>query len=180
MKTLIPLLSLMVLLSGCFTIISDQTRTLVNPKVKYEEVQANPDGFLGTHLLVGGRIVASSSTNELSTMEIEQVPTDAQGVPFDLDKSAGRFIAESTTYYDSSMYVPGSVVTMVGEVTGKRSQLLNGTSYLYPVLAIKEIYHWDPEKFRAQNSARPENPYSATYDKPLPVRPLEPLIPRRY
>lgn len=172
----IPLLALLFLMNGCVTVISDQTRTLIDPKIKYESVQANPDSYLGKHLLVGGRIITSSSTNAISSMEIKQGLIDAEGVPIDLETSAGRFIAESTSHYDSSLYKPGSVVTLVGEVTGKRSQLLEGTPYLYPVLTIKEIFLWDAEKFDSKKPVIDANPYSYTFDQPMSVRPLAPLI----
>lgn len=170
------LLVLLLLMNGCVTVISDQTRTLIDPKIKYEAVQANPDGYLGKHLLVGGKIITSASSNAISSMEIKQGVIDAEGVPIDLETSAGRFIAESTSYYDSSLYKPGSVVTLVGEVTGKRSQPSDGAPYLYPVLTIKEIFLWDAEKFASKKQVIDANPYSYTFDQPMSVRPLAPLI----
>ena len=179
MKMLLAIL-ITLTLSGCVKAISDQNRALIDPTINYDAVQTAPDRFLGKHLLVGGRILSSQSTNELSRLEIRQIKVDSDGVPFDVEASGGRFFAESATYYDNSVYAPGSMVTLVGEVTGKRQQEVDGQPQTYPVLTIKEIYLWDPDKFGGRKSARDDNPYVNTHDKPLPERPLEPLIHRRY
>jgi outer membrane lipoprotein len=112
-------------------------------------------------------------------MEIMQLSIDKEGIPIDLNSSAGRFIAESTTFHDSALYSPNSLITLVGEVKGKRAQPLDGAPYLYPVLAIKEIYLWDPDKFGGRRFSQPANPYANTYDQPMPDRPLTPPIIRR-
>jgi len=170
------LLTLSFFLSGCITVISDQNRALVDPAIDYTDLKANPDNYLGKHVMLGGRIVAATSSSEISRMEIMQLPIDREGIPVDLRNSGGRFIAESTTFHDSALYPPTSLVTLVGEVKGKRSQPLDGAPYLYPVLTIKEIYVWDPDKFGGRRSAIPENPYANTYDQPMPVRPLAPHV----
>lgn len=163
------------MLSGCVQVISDQARTLVDPAASISSALSAPDSQLGKHILAGGRIVSATSSPALSSMEIEQYPVDAEGVLQNLDQSAGTFIAESTTFHDSTIYVPGSMVTMVGEVIGKRQVERNGVTMTLPVLTIKEIYLWDPEKFGGRKQYRLENPYAATHDKPLPERPLQPL-----
>jgi outer membrane lipoprotein len=172
------ILMLSFLLSGCVTIVSDQIRPLIDQSIGFSDLKANPDNYLGKYLLLGGKIIASSSSSDISRMEIMQVTIDKDGVPTDLDSSSGRFIAESPSFYDSAIYQPNSLVTIVGEVKGKREQSLDGAPYLYPVVSIKEIYLWDPDKF-SRRPTRPENPYVNSYDQPLPDRPLTPLINQR-
>lgn len=179
MKSLLIMLLAPLVLTGCVKAISDQSLALIDRSVTYAAVQSSPDSNLGKHLLVGGRIITATSTNELSSMEIEQYKVDQDGVPFDINQSAGRFIAESTAFYDRTIYRPGNLVTMVGEVTGKRQQVSDGITRLYPVLTIKELYLWDPDKFGGRKIQRDENPYVSTHDQPLPERPLAPFNPRR-
>jgi outer membrane lipoprotein len=173
------LLSLLLLLSGCVTVISNQIRPLIDKQVNYAAVQSAPDAYLGKYLLVGGKIVASTSSNELSSLELQQFEVDADGFPVDLTTFGGRFIAESTAYYDPALHKPGSLVTLVGEVRGKRSQMLDGKPYFFPVLTIKELYLWDPDKFGGRKQNLDINPYAYTHDQPMVERPLTPLIIKR-
>jgi outer membrane lipoprotein len=174
MKQLLILFSVLVL-SGCVKVVSDQVRPLIDPTVTFSAVKSTPDNYLGKHLLVGGKITAATITDGLSSLEIEQLPVDQEGIPHDIDQTGGHFIAESASHYDSINYRPGSIVTVVGEVTGKRHVTRDGVTMLYPVLTIKEIYLWDASKFGEKKRPTPENPYASTYDRPLPERPLTPL-----
>jgi outer membrane lipoprotein len=134
------------LLSGCATVISEETRKLVDPAVTFDKLREKPDSYLGKNVMVGGRIVAARNTKEGAVLEIVQLNLTQSGLPEDSFQSAGRFLATSVDFLDPSFFKPGRRITLVGEIKGKRTMPLDAIDYTYPVIAIREYYLWkDPD-----------------------------------
>lgn len=141
-RILFILALLITTLSGCAHVISDQSRSLVDPTVTYTMLKEKPDGFVGKHVLLGGVIAGVRNTGTGSQLEVMQVALDETGTPEDTFRSEGRFLAISESFLDSMIFKPDRLVTLVGEVKGKKIMTLDEVDYTYPVVAIKEIHVW--------------------------------------
>ncbi len=138
---IIPLLAL-IFLSGCAHVISEQSRKLVDPTITYGKLRENPEGFIGKYVMLGGMVAGAKNTKEGGSLEIVQVDLDSDDMPLDTFISGGRFLATTPTFVDMMIYKPGRLVTVVGEVKGKKTLPLDEIDYTYPVISIREIHAW--------------------------------------
>lgn len=144
MKTVLAVMLLGVaFFAGCATpVISEKTRSLVDSRLTFAQLKQNPEAFVGKYVMLGGVIAGVKNTKEGSQLEIMQVKLDDSGMPEDVFHTEGRFLALSHDFLDGMIYKPGRLVTLVGEVNGKKVQPLDEVDYTYPVLMIKEIHIW--------------------------------------
>uniref|UniRef100_A0A831TYB6 Outer membrane lipoprotein, Slp family n=1 Tax=Geobacter metallireducens TaxID=28232 RepID=A0A831TYB6_GEOME len=133
---------LIMALTGCAHVISGQSRLLVDPTVTYTMLREKPDSFVGKHVLVGGVIAGVKNTGSGSQLEVMQVALDETGMPENTFRSEGRFLAVSESFLDAMIFKPGRLVTLVGEVKGKKTMPLDEVDYTYPLVAIREIHVW--------------------------------------
>ncbi|KAF0219789.1 MAG: outer membrane [Geobacteraceae bacterium] len=136
----------MLLMSGCAHVISDQSMGLVDRTIAFGSLRENPEAFIGKYVLLGGSIVSTKNTNEGGELEVVQLPLDSSGSPEDSYNSGGRFLAVGSGFLDPAIYKQGRMVTVVGEVKGKRGMPLDEVEYTYPVIAIRELYLWKPSE----------------------------------
>lgn len=143
------------LLNGCSHVISAENLKLVDRSVGYRELQASPETFVGRTVLVGGVIAGLNSSGDLFTLEVAQLELLTNGVPDEDSRPGGRFLAISSQLIDPLFFRPGQLVTVVGEVKGKKVQKLDDADYPYPLIAIREL-----RQFRASGNFAPSrNPY---------------------
>lgn len=173
-------LAVLTALSGCARVISDQSRSLVDPTVQFAKLRENPDAFIGKTVMLGGRIASARNTKEGGVLEIVQFDLDGD-VPQDSFVSHGRFLATSVDFLDTLIYKADRQVTLVGEVKGKKTLPLDEVEYTYPVVAIREIFLWktgDNEKYLLYPPSR-YNPYYYGYgSEPYWDRPSLPALQR--
>ena len=89
--------------------------------------------------MLGGVIAAVTRGSEGTRLEVVQHAVGCTELPDESVHPEGRFLAVTPVTLDPEKFGPGTLVSMVGEVTGKKIQLLQGREYIYPVIAIKEI-----------------------------------------
>lgn len=147
MRTMLLLSATALCLAGCATVISKQSLQLADRGVSFAGLRQDPDRYIGRNLLLGGGIAGVRNTNEGGELEVVQFATDEEGKITDTAKSGGRFIASSSGFLDPAVYRTGLLVTIVGEVVGKKNMLLGDVVYAYPLLVIREIHLWKPEEF---------------------------------
>jgi len=131
-------------LVGCAQPFPPETLSKVNRSVTFPELQKNPEQHNGTWLMLGGVIVASRNTKEGTFIEVLQRPLDSDGQPLQTDETAGRFLARSDQFLDTAVYHQGRLITVIGEVAGKRIQPLDEVQYQYPLLIVKDLHLWNP------------------------------------
>lgn len=169
------------LLTGCTTIISEQSRRLVDTKVSFAELKKEPNGYVGKHIMLGGRIAGVKNTREGAQLEIVQFELNDRGIPEDSFISHGRFLATSSEYLDAMVFRHGMLITMVGEIKGKKLLRLEDMDYVYPLVALREWYLWPGTEYERCN-LYPSNlpgydPYYYGYGfEPFWSRPFAPAI----
>jgi outer membrane lipoprotein len=130
------------IISGCVHAISDEGLRLADRSLSFRTVRVNPDLYIGKHIIVGGTIAAVRNGKDGAELEVVQLDLDRTGMPEDAIRSGGRFLATSTDFLDNMIYSAGKMLTILGEITGKKTKKLEERDYSYPVLAIKEIHLW--------------------------------------
>lgn len=138
-KLFVMMLPFLLLLAGCTHWISEQSRGLADRTIDFSSLSKNPDGYTGKYVMLGGTIAAIQRGREDTQLEVIQRNIGCLELPDESIPSGGRFLVTTSVALDPEKFEPGTLVSMVGKVTGKKSQLLQGREYLYPVIAIKEI-----------------------------------------
>lgn len=163
-KLLLHLIPPLIFLAGCVHVISDSSLGLVDRTITFNRLRENPQAFIGKYVLLGGVIAAVKKSGEGSHLEVIQYDPDSTEIPDVSKKSGGRFLAVTSAFLDPFIYKPGLKVSLVGKVTGQKTQLVDREMYSYPVIDIKEIYLQKEER-EELNESRPMGlyPYWGAY-----------------
>lgn len=156
----------LLLLSGCVHAISSELRQSAVP-ADIDAVLKESPMYTGSLVIWGGVIIGTVNGKENTTVTVLETPLDSYGYPADRDRSRGRFLAETPAYLDPEVYRNGGKVTVAGEVTGTRKEPLGQTEHLYPVLRIRQIHLWKPDRYMY--------PYGAPY-RPYEYWPYSPFF----
>jgi len=158
-RTIAAILSAMLFLSGCAHVMSETNLKAVDQSVRYNELSAKPEAFAGKTVLLGGIITGVLGSDDVLMLEVAQLELFKYGVPNEDSRSGGRFLAISTELIDPAVYRPGKLVTIIGEVKGKKIQKLESVDYPYPLIAVKELRLFRPSEPLPDNY----NPYQNQY-----------------
>jgi outer membrane lipoprotein len=172
-------------ITGCTAVISEKSRKLVNTDVPFKILKNAPEDYIGKNLMVGGRIAGVTNKSDGAWLEIVQFDLSSQGYPEESFLSYGRFLATENSYMDPMIFRRGMLITIVGELKGKKTLRLDEMDYTYPVLAMREWHLWpgsEPEgRCTAYPAAPPQyDPYNYGFGyEPFLERPYTPLyLPR--
>ena len=91
---------LVMLVVGCATGISQQSRSKVTYMGKFSELQKTPDAYVSEVVMLGGKILeikVSSTSSELTVLQLALGRSDR---PANLDQSEGRFLVRSEQFLD--------------------------------------------------------------------------------
>jgi outer membrane lipoprotein len=139
-KLALMVVSMLLTLSGCIHVISDESRNLVDPSISFGNLRQAPDSFAGKYVMFGGFIAGVKNAKDLSELEVVQANLDGSGYPDITDHySGGRFLATTPAFLDPMVYRKERGVTIVGEVKGTKVMPLGKIEYTYPVVLIREI-----------------------------------------
>ncbi len=131
-------------MSGCAPVFPKEALDRVNRDITFKELQKDSDHFLGAWVMVAGVIIATKTTKEGSFIEVLQKPMERDGRPVDTDTTEGRCIAQTTEFLDEAVYHPGRLITIIGEVAGKKIMPIDEIMYQYPLLTAKALHLWRP------------------------------------
>jgi outer membrane lipoprotein len=142
---------LILVMFGCATGISRETRSQVTYKGTFGALQKAPDKHRGETVMLGGRVVETKGSQASSEITVLQLPLDTSNRPKDSDQSGGRYIVRTKQFLDPAIYQAGSLLTVVGRVTGSEVRSIGGFQYVYPLVEAIEIKPW-PAKGRKSPS----------------------------
>jgi len=120
---------LVMLVVGCATGISQQSRSKVTYMGTFSELQKTPDAY----------VRVSSTSSELTVL---QLALGKSGRPANLDQSEGRFLVRSEQFLDPATYQKGMLLTVVGILKGSRIRAIGSLGYVYPIVEAIEIKLW--------------------------------------
>ncbi len=136
------LAGVLLLLSGCAHVISEQVRLEVDTSLDYRTLAADPQAYAGRMVLLGGTIVQTTPRTGDTEIEVVQKELKSTGEPRMTDVSEGRFLVVVDRFLDPAIYKADRDLTVAGTVQGAAVRRIGETDYRYPVIAAKEIHLW--------------------------------------
>ncbi len=138
-KLFIILIPMLLLVAGCAHNLSSRALAMADRTITFAKLRAEPDAYRGKFVILGGVIKAISQIPQGTQIEVEQYPLDGREMPDETAVSGGRFLAMVPEKLASSVCGTDLLVSMAGEVVGKKVLFREGEEYVYPVIAIKEL-----------------------------------------
>ncbi len=139
------LIILAVFLTACTQAIPQESLKMADPHLTFQMLIKDPEQHKGRNILTGGQILGTSTREGETWVEVLQKPLDWQHKPKDTDESFGRFLLRFEGFADPAIYTAGKLITVVGEVKGRKVQPLKDMDYAYPVLTPRNHHLWRPE-----------------------------------
>ncbi len=135
----------LVVAAGCATKpIAKEYRQEANAEdITFPMVLQNPDAFVGDTVLWGGVIIETKNIKNGTQITVLETPLGEDEKPQRERHSQGRFIALSSKFLDPAIYKEGRRITLAGEVKGKQELPLGDTTYVYPVVRVKQLHLWE-------------------------------------
>lgn len=127
------------LVGGCAHNLSERSLALADRTITFGKLRENPDAYRGKFVILGGVIKAITHTPQGTQLEVEQYGLDSREMPDEASGSGGRFLAMAPEKLTGSVCGTGLLVSMAGEVAGKKIMFREGEEHVYPVIAIKEL-----------------------------------------
>jgi outer membrane lipoprotein len=134
--------SVVLIVTGCAHVISEEMRRQVAPELTFKEVTKEPMRYQGKVVLWGGVIVKCTNTEEGTLIEVRETALGFRGKPEDIDVSPGRFLVLHPEYLDCRIYDKGRKITVVGEISGQKTLPLDEIDYTYALISAKEMHLW--------------------------------------
>jgi outer membrane lipoprotein len=139
-----------ILLSACSSqrIVPESMEPLVDRTVSFRDVLASPESYKGLLLVLGGEVLKAKRLQGSTQIELLQLPLEAGEEPsLDRQQSQGRFLALEQEFLDPATVVEGTRVTIVGEVSGAKTDRLDDVEYRYPTLILKHLHVWPVQSY---------------------------------
>ena len=149
-----------VLIAGCAAqrVVPDELEPLVDRTITFEQIVAAPESYQGRVLILGGEVLKTKRLKDGTQIELLQLPLDKDERPIlNRQRSQGRFFALQQEFLDPATIAEGTKMTIVGEVSGAKTDYLDEVEYRYPVVIIKHLYTWQEQ---SQDYVRPRPGFS--------------------
>jgi outer membrane lipoprotein len=127
----------------------------IDTALTFDQLQASPTSHVGKVVVLGGQVLNAKRLRDGTSMEILQVPLDGFEPTMAVQQFQGRFLAVQKDFLDPATLSGRPRVTIVGEVTGVKTQRLDDIEFTYPVLAVKHMKVWhDPSPYAPRPGPR--------------------------
>lgn len=139
-----------ILLFGCSSqqVIPESMEPLVDKTVSFRDLVTSPESYRGRVLVLGGEVLKAKRLRDGTQIEILHLPLDSGERPsLDRQQSQGRFLALQQEFLDPATMVQGTRMTIVGEVSGAKTDHLDDVEYRYPTLIVKHLHVWRMEPY---------------------------------
>jgi len=137
-----------VLSASCTSIgyvIPEPLASQIDPTLSFNDITQAPTSHAGKVIALGGGVLHAKRVQEGTVLEILQLPL-SQGKPVgERSASLGRFLAVQQSFLDPATLIEGTRVTLVGQVSGVKTQQFDESAHTYPFLEIKDLKVWPPE-----------------------------------
>jgi outer membrane lipoprotein len=145
------LVFLLPLAHGCVSSqwIPSDMESRIDRNIPFESLKTEPEKFKGRLVVLGGQVLHAKRLKEGTQVEVLQLPLDSADAPIaTLTESKGRFLAYYADFLDPATLPAGTMVSMVAEVTGSKTQPLDEVEYTYPTVKISTLKVWPESEYR--------------------------------
>lgn len=129
-------------LAGCSITPDTISTENVGELVEFDQVIGTEAVDSGKIARWGGEIVSVDNLKDYSEIEILHYPTNHYGKPMNSKNSEGRFKVKVKGFVDPLVFEKGRLITVVGELSEPKSDLIGEQEYLYPVVAAEGYHMW--------------------------------------
>ena len=139
-----------VLLVGCSSqrIVPESMEPLVDRTVSFQDVLISPESYKGRVLVLGGEVLNAKRLRDGTQLELLQLPFEEGEEPsLDRQRSQGQFLALQQEFLDPATMAEGTRVTIVGEVSGAKTDRRDDVEYRYPTLIVKHLHVWRVQSY---------------------------------
>ncbi|EXJ10264.1 Slp family lipoprotein [Nitrincola nitratireducens] len=143
MNRMMLLLTALVI-SGCASIPSDLQTNTEQALLPFSATATN--GPTGQNVRWGGEIAKIHNLQEGSLLEVVEFSLNSTGRPVKSDTSGGRFRILVSGFIDPAIYVPGRLVTALGNFSTTEDDKVGEQSYVFPVLHAQHLHLWPEVK----------------------------------
>jgi len=133
-----------VVLVACAGSISQEARSMVTYTGPFQQVQQQPDQYKGETVIWGGKVIDTQVSNGSTGLNVLQLDLGTSNRPREGSMSGGRFVVRANQFLDPAVFSQGTLITVVGKVTGSTVMPIGQMDYRYPVIEPVEIQKWDP------------------------------------
>ncbi|WP_415227634.1 Slp family lipoprotein [Psychromonas sp.] len=140
------MLILIMLLSGCASVVPTAINNIPAPDISVDEVRVDIEKFYGSRVRWGGVISKVENKAEQTWIEVVSRKLSSNGQPSSGSKSSGRFIARFSGFVDPLEYKVGALLTVAGSLTGEHVALIGEYLYSFPVVTVSAVYLWPPKQ----------------------------------
>jgi outer membrane lipoprotein len=113
------------------------------------QVAHSPEQFNHGDVIWGGSVINVRNFPDHSEIEMLAFPLDASQRPQTKLSAIGRFIAVFPGYIEPINYPGGSLVTVMGQLNGTRSDAVDQAAYVYPLVSVAQSHVWTAAEMRA-------------------------------
>ena len=155
----ISILVTSLLIGGCasYYVIPEPLDEQLDRTLRFSELRLDPEKHKGKTIPLGGVVLRAKNLKEGTLIEVLQLPLSRSDQPVGIvEASEGRFLVLDPDHRDTAV-LKNRRITVVGEVIGKKVQLIDECEYPYPYLSAKFINIWPETRGYA---------YSRAYDYP--------------
>lgn len=148
---ILVVIPLLVFAGGC-----SKEGPVADRDLRYVQIKDNPDSYRGKFIMVGGKVLMAKHLKDGIRIEVLEIPLSSGLVPEEGKESPeGRFVAvdKRQNMTDPAVLKENELVTVVGEVVGSTTIIVDGAVVWVPQLEVKNIIVWD------RAPLRPHYPY---------------------
>ncbi len=122
----------------------------VDRNVSFLQLKESPAAYKGRLVVLGGEVLSAKRGTDSTRIEVLQIPLNSSYEPVqDRTTSQGRFLAVQEKFLDPATVPVGTLVTVVGEVTGATTLPIDDVQYTYPTLTIRHLHVWENNPSRS-------------------------------
>jgi outer membrane lipoprotein len=149
-------------------IIPNSLEEQVDRGLDFDKLKQNADHYRGRLLLAGGKVLSAKQLQEGTRIEILQMPLSKDLVPDETRMdSEGRFVAMDfdKRIADPALLEANNLLTLVAEVLGMETIVIDEVKQQVPKLAVKHMTVWERDRLAPYGLI----PYSWGYGHPFYV-----------
>jgi outer membrane lipoprotein len=140
-----------------------ELRSQVDRDVNFQDLRTAPEQYQDKVVMLSGIVLQAKRVKDRTEVEVLQLPAEPGEPPTaNRTSSQGRFLMVKDDM-DPATVEPGHPVTVIGQVKGKATKLLDETEYTYPVVEIKHLVDWEKMGPRYAGGYAPYGYYGGPY-----------------
>lgn len=135
-----------------YDVIPEPLEKRINKGISYQDIVRSPNAHQGQLVVLGGKVVSTTRLKDRTRIEVLQLPLTDEYIPRTEQEgqSQGRFYAydAGNKILDPTTLSDGTLITLVGEVSGMQTAHMEEADRSIPTVSIKDLTTWEVSEAR--------------------------------